>query len=433
MKRRWFLHLLFALLGLRPALAQDTPKTEVYAKDVDFLLTELPKKAGHFFEQKKIQWDAVSAEFREAVKQVHTDQEHLKLCARLIARLHDGHAGIVKSTVKWPDESNGRTWTGPRVHLVVIGEAVYVRAAFGEAEAAGIKTGMRVDKIGGEPALAWLKKKAEEMGDTRGFSTEQQALYSACHAGLADWAGTKIVFELTDGNGATKGVQITRNGGPNYAPFGPVFPPKNLKAFGRNSAGRTAKGFGYIHLRTIPGDLDKQLDAMLAEVSDAPGLILDMRGNSGGGCDHEAVFGRFVPAGTKWRQYPSTGPKPFAGPMVVILDAGVCSAGETVGGMFKEDGRAYVIGDTATAGMSASKETLAVPSGLFSAYYAVFSNKARFNGGKGIEGLGVPPNEIVPYDPKELATGVDTEIRRAEELLAKGFPAGAVPYQPPQH
>src|SRR4029079_1993416 len=100
--------------------------------------------------------------------------------------------------------------------------------------------------------------------------------------------------------------------------------------------------------------------------------------------------------------------------------------------MFKEDGRAYMIGDSPTAGMSSSKKTLPLPSGLFSAYFSVFSNKARFNGGRGIEGIGVPPHEVVPYDPKDLLAGVDTQIRRAEELLSKGFPADIVDYEPPK-
>jgi len=137
------------------------------------------------------------------------------------------------------------------------------------------------------------------------------------------------------------------------------------------------------------------------------------------------VFGRFVPAGTNWGRYASAGRKPYAGPLVVIVDAGTRSAGETVSGMLKEDGRAYMIGDSATAGTSSSKTTLPAPSGLFAAYFSVRSNMGRFNHGRGIEGIGVPPHEIVAYDPEELARGVDTQIRRAEELLKKGLPPGS--------
>ena len=42
----------------------------------------------------------------------------------------------------------------------------------------------------------------------------------------------------------------------------------------------------------------------------------------------------------------------------------------------------------------------------------------------------VPPNEIVAWDPKLMTEGVDPMIRRAEELLKKGFPNGAVAYAP---
>jgi hypothetical protein len=96
--------------------------------------------------------------------------------------------------------------------------------------------------------------------------------------------------------------------------------------------------------------------------------------------------------------------------------------------MLKEDGRAYMIGDSATAGMSSSKTTLPLPSGLFSVYFSVRSNMGRFNGGRGIEGIGVPPHEVVAYDPDDLARGVDTQIRRAEVLLKRGLPVARVPY-----
>jgi hypothetical protein len=39
------------------------------------------------------------------------------------------------------------------------------------------------------------------------------------------------------------------------------------------------------------------------------------------------------------------------------------------------------------------------------------------------------PQELVPYDPAELAKGVDTQIRRAEELLRTGLPKTKVPYE----
>ncbi|HEY9173650.1 MAG TPA: S41 family peptidase [Verrucomicrobiae bacterium] len=400
----------------------------VYARDVEFLLSELPQHAGHFFPSKGIDWRAVSHQFRAEVAGVSNDVQHVKLCQRLLARLKDGHARLTDLKVQLPDESRNRRWAGPCVHLLVCGERVYVRQAFGPAAERGVKIGQEVARIDGLPAREWLARCAAEKSDDTGYSTAHQALYAACHWGLGDWAGTPITFELLD-SGRTNRVTLERSGGANFVPVGPIFPPKDPKRLGRQSYGKTASGYGYIHLRDVPGNLPEQLDTMLEAIGDAPGLILDMRANGGGGCDHAAVFGRFVPANTNWARYPSAGKKPFAGPMVVIVDAGTRSAGETVAGMFKEDGRAYMIGDSPTAGTSSSKITLPVPSGLFAAYFSVRSNMGRFNSGRGIEGIGVPPNETVAYDPAELACGVDTQIRRAEELLKRGLPRDKVSFE----
>ncbi len=417
------------MVSLASAQLIHAGEAERYRKDVDFLLEKLPEKAGRFFRTKEIDWKKVSDEFREAAKDVTSDGEHLVLCNRLVARLKDGHASLIDLKAAFPDLSKGRRFTGPRVHLVTIGDKVYVRTSFGPAAADGIRAGMEVRKIDGKPALDFLKAAKERLCDERGYSTEQAAMYYACHTGLADWEGAPVEFEL-EGGGRTQTVRIIRQGGPNFVPIGPVFPPENLKSTGRQGYGKTKDGMAYIHLRDVPGNLPEQLDQMLGEIGDAPGLILDCRANGGGGCDHEAVFGRFIPKGDRWRQYQSAGPNPYAGPMVVIVDAGVRSAGETVSGQFKEDGRAWMIGDSPTGGMSSSKERLEVPSGLFKVYYSVASNKGRFNGGNGIEGIGVPPNQTTPYDPADLLKGVDTQIRLAEELLKAGLPKEKVPYQP---
>lgn len=378
-------------------------------------------------------------DLRAAAKKVKDDIEYVKLVQRVLARLHDGHAEITRLSpdveARWKaaqaDESKGRRWTGPRVHLATAGKKVLVVEAFGEAADLGVRVGMEAVTVDDVPARQWLEKRAAQMRDTETYSTDHAVLYAAGHFGLATWEGTPISFGLLSG-AEKKSITITRNGGPNYAPAGPVVAPPNLEVSDRDAYGKTAAGFGYIHLRQIRENLPAKLDQMLASIGDVPGLVLDMRANVGGGCDHEAVFGRFLASGSTWKQYKGQGSKPFAGPMVVIVDAGVASAGETVAGNFKEDGRAYLIGPESTAGMASQKETVEVPSKKLSVLVSVASNKGRFNGGRGIEGIGVAPHEIVTYDGAELSKGVDSQIRRAEELLSKGFPKGAVEYQPPK-
>lgn len=130
--------------------------------------------------------------------------------------------------------------------------------------------------------------------------------------------------------------------------------------------------------------------------------------------------------------YASAGSSPYGGPIVVIVDAMVRSAGETAAGMFAEDGRAYAIGESATVGMSSQKTTIELPSKLFALYVSIASNKARFQGGKGLEGVGFVPHEVVPFDSADLRAQQDTLTRRAEALLA-AFPQDKVRYDPKAH
>lgn len=416
--------LLAAVLTVSPLAATD------YAKDVEFLLDEFEKQAGTLLREKKVDWKDVRREFATSTKLVTNDVEHVKHCARLVARLRDGHAGFTRVAVEMPPERE----YGVGISLCEAGGKVFVKQAITSAAASGVEAGFELVEIDGEAPRAWLDATAKRLADTRGFSSEHARRYAACHWGLSgDEAKTfELVFER--GKKGRKKVSLTcgKSGG-DARYVGPVFPGKEWKRLGKRDLYTTLpSGFGYVYLGECASGLPEELDEALAALGDVPGLVLDLRANNGGSTDHAAVFGRFLASGATWRQYTSSGPAPFAGPLVVIVDAGTRSAGETVAGQFKEDGRAYMIGPEPTHGMSAQKVELEVPSKLFAVRFAVSSNKQRFNGGRGIEGIGVAPHEIVAWDPKLLASGIDPMIARAEELLKKGFPKGAVPYQPPK-
>ena len=302
-----------ALAG--PVAAKD--EKPAWTQDLEFLLSELPGKARALLAEKKIDWAKATKDLKAEAKKVKDDAAFVRLVNRILARLKDGHAGITKLApdleAAWKAaqeaEAKGRRFTGPRVHVAPAGERVLVVEAFGPAaEQHGVRVGMEVLTIDDAPAREWLTKRAAAMSDEQGYSTSQAALHAAGHWGLAGWEGISVSFTLRAGK-EKKQVTIPRQGGPNFAPAGPVIPPAGLASVGRQSYGKTAAGFGYIHLRDVPETLPAQLDQMLAAIGDVPGLILDMRANGGGGCDHAAVFGRFVAQGARWRQSRARAPR----------------------------------------------------------------------------------------------------------------------------
>lgn len=413
--------LLALALAAAPVLAGDA--SSVYRKDVQFLLDELEKRAGHFFERKKVDWKAVRARFTKEVATVADDAAHVRLCARLMARLEDGHAGIVESKVAAPSAEK----KGVGLSLAVQGKTVLIKDCWGLARQGGLKSGWEVRSIDGTPALQWLDRRVAALRDLRGYSTDHAALFSACHHGMADAPGTRFAFELRRPDGGTLSRTLTcGTGGGNGVPIGPIHAPADLKNVGRQGWAPLGKKLGYIHLRDVPGELPRQIDEMMAGLGRIEGLVLDLRANGGGGVDHAEVFARFLPNGASLGNHRGVSPAGFGGAIVVIVDGGTVSAGETIAGMFQEEGRARLIGPSPTAGMSGSKETLAVPSGLLTVRFTVRSHRAG-RGRPEIEGVGVAPDELVAFDGKAMEAGVDPFIRRATELLQ----GGAV--QPPRY
>jgi len=429
--RRVLLALLaLALVPLSSAVAQSK-----YETDVRFALDEIGKQCETLIRSKGLDWPAVEREMLQEAKSVENDTQHLVLLRRLLARLHDGHCEVrpteATKDLKWPDDApGGGARTGCGMFWCRVGKKIYVKSTWNAAKDVGLEPGMEVLTVDDQPVLKWLDARVAERSDYISYSTAQHAFFDACHAGLAHPVGSRLELQVKELNGKKKKRTVTYTKAALRA-WGPAVFPPDLKSSGDVTFGVLASGYGYIHLRRSPGELPEQVDDALAVVGDAPGLILDFRANSGGGFDHEALMGRFVPKDETLNgqvSYASAGPKPYGGPIVVIVDGTVKSAGETGSGIFKEDGRAYMIGESPTAGMASQKTTIELPSGLFALYVSTHSNKARFNGGKGIEGVGVIPHEIVEFDPSDLAAGRDTLILRAEALLAK-FPQSKVPYR----
>lgn len=433
--QRFFAPLLaMAPLALAPHAVSAAPRPvdQKYEADVAHLLDAFEEQAGVLLKQKDVDWGAVRKEFTKAAKAVESDAEHIELCARLLARLQDGHAGFTRVDVDMTGRGPGETF-GCGLELVEVGKKVYVKRAFGSAEASGIEAGWEVTKLDGLKPDKWLDAAVLKLTDTKGFSTPHAARWAACTWGLMGASGERLSIELKKGKRGTKKATLTysKAGGEGRL-VGPVVFPEGLETLGRDIAwAKLPSGHGYLWIGRVPGDLHELIDKALAGLGDVPGLILDFRANRGGGYDRDAVHGRFVPKGETFGGEASAGPNPYGGPLIVLADPATISAGETIVGEFAEEGRAYLLGPAPTHGASGSKATVTPPSGLFEVRFVIASNKQRFNGGRGVEGIGVPPHEVVEYDGELINAGVDPCIARALELFEKPLPKARVSYVPP--
>ena len=165
-----------------------------------------------------------------------------------------------------------------------------------------------------------------------------------------------------------------------------------------------------MHVRRIRGDLVAAVDEALESFEGIKGLIIDLRGNGGGGGGSK-VLGRFAK-----KQKAAVSHPYYRGDMVVLIDAGTFSAGETFARDLVYAAGAHLIG-SATAGSSSAKRSWDLPGGFGK---VTLPRRSRWGfGRKPIEYNGIRPHQKVEVVPGELQKGINSGIRRAEEYLDK--------------
>jgi carboxyl-terminal processing protease len=184
---------------------------------------------------------------------------------------------------------------------------------------------------------------------------------------------------------------------------------------------------GYVLLRGFPEpsvvDSVNQ-DIATFESEGVHGLVLDLRGNSGGRIDvGTQLLSHFLPAGTAVYQeidrggqdstHATHGDSQYDLPVVVLVDGGTASMGEIFASAVQEHGAATVLGST-TAGSVAAAQVFALPDGTglqVTVFEIVSADGAPLNK------VGVTPDEVVGADVGAPLSDQDPVLDRAVEIL----------------
>lgn len=187
-------------------------------------------------------------------------------------------------------------------------------------------------------------------------------------------------------------------------------------------------GLGYIRFNAFVPPMMEKLCSAIRSMKNAPGLILDLRGNQGGllgmiGGLSGLLETRPTSIGTMETR---GGPTPlyafpqtdsYSGPLVILLDGSTQSAGEMFASGLKEAGRADLIGEQ-SAGKTLPSAVMKLPTGaLFQYGFANYTTRS----GERLEGRGVAPDLLVKLSRKALLRGSDPQlsagIRRLREQI----------------
>ena len=348
-----------------------------------------------------VDWNKVHERYAPLVGSVKSDSELYQLLGRMLGELHTSHLEILPPDVlAWMAAPPVVTGLGLRN---IEGQVTVSRVLPGSSAAQqGLRPGYVLQRVDG----AELK----DLDDTR--------------IKLAGPANTKVRLVVIDEHNESREVTLERlpltaDQGINHGKIGA------LSMYALLEATRLEGGFGYLRFSTFVPVLNTKIHAAIESMHDAPGLIIDLRGNAGGDdsvalnmanhlCDKPTVL--MITRQRKgdlnnYRAHPVENPYP--GPLVILVDEDSRSQSEQFTAGMQELGRAYVIGKK-TAGSDMDGDLAKLPTGAW-LIYAV--GQTRTPKGVVIEGRGVIPNLEVSLTRAELLKGNDEQLSAAIQYL----------------
>lgn len=373
-----------------------------------------------YFELKGVDPVALRAQYLPRVQATGSDVEYCGIIADMLAEFQDAHTGVVS-----PPAYAGRLYFGT---CRAVGKEIVAERVGRTGRAAGLERGaiiLAVDGLLVEEALAALPLRLRS-----GSTPWQRRAQAAFH--LLSTASTSLQVTFQGLNGKVRNVSLVS--------------PKGISTDAKYTHREVANplitgellpsGLGLIRIPTFSRgkghDLVAEFDAALEELLDAPGLILDLRGNGGGSTAiAEKIAGRFLGKpfvyGREyhrgrlpqrgWRlhiDYRVTPRRPiYHGPLVMLADELTMSTAEQFVAALMDNGRALLIGRR-TAGSSGNPVKFKLPGGGLARFSI---GDFRRVDGTLIEGVGLAPHMPVIYTVEDFRTGHDPDLRAAQELL----------------
>jgi carboxyl-terminal processing protease len=290
------------------------------------------------------------------------------------------------------------------------------------ADEAGIRPGFVITSVDGwtlEDISAWSR-----LSPPHNERHERAGPIQELRSKLYGEPGKQVVVEYLDADDQTEQVSLTfvERSGLACAELDSSTPP----ACAELEVRRLESGIGYMRFSGfLGGILDGALQA-LDDLRDAPGLIIDLRGNPGGVyyvrqtiASHlvgtREVFIIYQYRGYREAAFLDEVPDAYPGAVVILVDELSASSSEEFAGSLQALGRATIIGSQ-TPGMCLTANIVPLPKGGILVYP---NSQSQTPDGRVLENNGVVPDMPVSLDRQELLQGVDAQLQAALDYLTE--------------
>jgi carboxyl-terminal processing protease len=312
--------------------------------------------------------------------------------------------------------------TGIDVRLLD-GEVVITSVEPGSpTDAAGLRPGLVIQSIDGS-TIEQIAREAElnmEPPDNERHRIE--AITSDTLGRIYGPPDTDVTIVYLDEKGKQLQKSIERRSRPRKTATAPGFPPNYFEFESK----RLDDGIGYIHFNWFHASLAQKLPRAIASMHDAPGLIIDLRGNPGGKRD-AAIAGAEQLVGERTKcstlrtrdgnrdivldpTYNS-----YEGPVVVLIDVMSKSSSEFFAACTQAIDRAVIVGERSPGSVGPAK-LMPLPNGATFIYPEAQETTLD---GTVLDDHGVIPDIEVALDRALLSQGIDSQLEAAIRFLNK--------------
>jgi C-terminal processing protease CtpA/Prc len=389
-------------------------------------------------EGKEPKWDDVYARLAPRVaeaEQKHDAEAFYRAMLDLDRSFNDAHVGLSGGSLSgevWQEDYGGGYGFAARElddrHFLV----VYVMDG-GPAAAAGMRVGAELSRFDDQPVAEAMSKVSPPLS----FSSEHSRRYQQARYLLRAPVGTRATVTFANSGEAPKTATLTA-----------VAERQSFSATSLYNANQSAlpidywwlaSGVGYIQINSNFDDLNLAMRIFeralkTFEEDHVPGIIVDLRYNSGGIplglagflTNKEILLGQGEKFSAKTGTFEPTGPRGKFRPFqeqyhfnsVAILVGPACSSAceeEAYG--FSQVPGAIVVGQYPTGGLFASviPDKYRLPEGL--TFQLSFVRYRLPNGDLFLEGKGVEPTLRVPVDKQTVLSREDVVLKAAENAV----------------
>jgi carboxyl-terminal processing protease len=372
-----------------------------------------------------VNWEDIHARYRPLIEAAKSDQEFYSLMSRMTGELHDAHTRF-NSPEQWKHYRKQQGVSSGISVDDVDGKAVVTAVRRDSSAAhAGVEPGMVILSIDGKP----VEERIAEIEKTKPPSSSERATrifsYGRLFAGPPD-SEMQLTLERADGSRFEVNLQRQLySSAPDVVTD--VLP----------------SGYAYIRFDGFQPAITKEFRRALERFKNAPGIVIDLRRNSGGDLgvllpiagfffDKKTLFAKDkTRSGKPLSEFAGVmrlplelyvgkpGDQIYSGPVVILVDARSASSSEVFAAGMQDSHRAKIVGSQSCGCvLGIAKPRLMKGGGVLEMSEVLwFSPK-----GRKLEGTGILPDETVAPTLSDLQQKHDPAMETAEKLLRELTP-----------